>query len=286
MPGTQTKMEVGESNNAAEREADRVADAVMNNSLGGNRSSGGGAIKILRREGNSGNIGAKSRGGRISPVPTVSRRTEESINSMRAGGGRTLPGSELNFFNSRFGRDFSDVRIHTGSDAAEAAHDINAKAFTLGNNVFFNRGYFQPGTDTGRRLMAHELTHTVQQRGRKAMIGREVIRRIITKEKYINLNPHKYTTCIVLSDGYLIKETVITNFHSGRIFYRQLGYKERFNERIGHVKAIKFNYGTKWEKVLRGKEILDYFKRIKVFSNPDVNVRKKGSRRTEGAPKG
>ncbi len=78
------------------------------------------------------------------------------------------PGSPLDTtirqsMESRFNHDFSQIRIHADSSAANAAKSINAKAFTVGNHVAFGRGYFNPGTPTGERLMAHELTHTLQQ---------------------------------------------------------------------------------------------------------------------------
>src|SRR5271165_3485189 len=69
------------------------------------------------------------------------------------------------FFESRFGQDFSGVRIHTDSRAAESARAVNALAYTVGRDIAFASGRFAPATTEGRRLLAHELTHTVQQRG-------------------------------------------------------------------------------------------------------------------------
>jgi hypothetical protein len=65
----------------------------------------------------------------------------------------------------RFGHDFGDIRVHTDRKAAESARAINALAFTVGRDVVFGEGGYAPHTNEGRRLMAHELTHTVQQRG-------------------------------------------------------------------------------------------------------------------------
>ncbi|HEY0606890.1 MAG TPA: DUF4157 domain-containing protein, partial [Herpetosiphonaceae bacterium] len=64
----------------------------------------------------------------------------------------------------RFGTDFSAVRIHTDSQAATAARDINSDAFTNRQHIYFGSGRFQPETPTGQRLLAHELAHTIQQR--------------------------------------------------------------------------------------------------------------------------
>lgn len=78
-------------------------------------------------------------------------------------GGQPLPQPAREFFEPRFNRDFSHVRVHTGARAAEAAESLNAKAFTVGRNVVFGAGRYAPGRPEGRRLLAHELTHVVQQ---------------------------------------------------------------------------------------------------------------------------
>ena len=81
------------------------------------------------------------------------------------GSGSPLPESARNFFGPRFGRDFSDVRIHTGQVADRSAQAIDAKAFTYGRHIVFRAGQFSPDTGAGRKLLAHELAHTVQQGG-------------------------------------------------------------------------------------------------------------------------
>ena len=64
---------------------------------------------------------------------------------------------------SRFGHDFSQVRVHTDTRAAESARAVNARAYTVGRNVVFGSGQYAPGSGEGQRLLAHELTHVVQQ---------------------------------------------------------------------------------------------------------------------------
>lgn len=78
--------------------------------------------------------------------------------------GQSLDGDTLRFMQPRFGFDFSRVRVHTGSVAAESAHHFNAAAYTVGRHVVFGTAQFAPATTEGRRLLAHELTHIVQQR--------------------------------------------------------------------------------------------------------------------------
>ena len=92
-----------------------------------------------------------------------------------ASGGRPFAASERAYFEPRFGRDLSAVRIHEGAGAAAAAGGISARAYTLGNHIAFAQGEFTPQTHSGRHLIAHELTHTFQQAGRGAL-GR--IRRV------------------------------------------------------------------------------------------------------------
>ncbi len=78
-------------------------------------------------------------------------------------GGQPLPASDRSFFEPKFGTSFKNVKIHTDTHSSEAAGSINAKAFTAGQNIVFGQGQYSPGTDSGKRLLAHELTHVVQQ---------------------------------------------------------------------------------------------------------------------------
>ncbi len=80
------------------------------------------------------------------------------------GGGQPLPKSTRNFFEPRFGCDFSQVRVHTEGKAADTARRVQSRAFTVGHDVFFSPGEFLPETNEGKKLIAHELVHTVQQR--------------------------------------------------------------------------------------------------------------------------
>lgn len=85
--------------------------------------------------------------------------------------GRPLDGGTRSIMEPRFGRDFSTVRIHTDSLAAESAHSVNALAYTVGRRVVFGEGQYAPMTPAGRQLIAHELTHVVQQNGNESLLG-------------------------------------------------------------------------------------------------------------------
>ncbi|MDH4275977.1 MAG: DUF4157 domain-containing protein, partial [Gammaproteobacteria bacterium] len=92
----------------------------------------------------------------------VAPNIENTINR-RLGQGRAIPESARSFFEPRFDHDFSKVRIHDDAAANDVAHTLQAQAFTRGHDVFFRAGSYQPHTPGGRQLLAHELTHTVQQ---------------------------------------------------------------------------------------------------------------------------
>lgn len=81
----------------------------------------------------------------------------------RAGGGAPLPEATRTFMEDRFGADFSGVRVHTDTEAAQLSQDVSAQAFTHGNDIYFNSGKYDPGSGDGQHLLAHELTHTIQQ---------------------------------------------------------------------------------------------------------------------------
>lgn len=96
----------------------------------------------------------------------VDDNVEGEINGMK-GGGQALPGSAQNFFESRFGQDFGDVRVHASSQADTLNRSIGARAFTNGNDIFLRSNEYNPDSSQGRELLAHELTHVVQQTGGK-----------------------------------------------------------------------------------------------------------------------
>jgi hypothetical protein len=77
--------------------------------------------------------------------------------------GQKLPGETRNFYEKRFGYDFSNVKVHTDAEAAKSAKSVNALAFTFGNDIVFNTGQYSLNSDSGKRLLGHELTHAVQQ---------------------------------------------------------------------------------------------------------------------------
>src|SRR5262245_30578093 len=92
---------------------------------------------------------------------------------MPPGPGRPLDPTTRSFFEDRFGADFGGVRVHDDAHAAASARDLQARAYTTHEDVVFGAGEYAPGTLAGRNLLAHELTHVVQQRGGGAVRGQD-----------------------------------------------------------------------------------------------------------------
>ncbi|MFC5569078.1 DUF4157 domain-containing protein [Lysobacter yangpyeongensis] len=131
---------------ALEHEADRVADQVLK---GANAASTGAAPTSIQRRANRA----------ASPTPQV----PNSVHRTLAESGRPLQPRVRRDMEHRFGHDFSSVRVHTGASADRSARDVDAQAYTVGRHVVFASGRFNPEQPEGRRLLAHELTHVVQQ---------------------------------------------------------------------------------------------------------------------------
>jgi len=95
------------------------------------------------------------------------------ISSSR-GSGSSMDSSTQSFMQNRFGMDFTDVKIHTGHESVQMNRELNAKAFTVGNDIYFNEGQYNPVSTAGKFLLAHELTHTIQQQGRPAIHKKDI----------------------------------------------------------------------------------------------------------------
>ena len=110
---------------------------------------------------------------------TTSASLYSKINNSR-GNGSSMDNGTRTFMESRFGSDFSSVKIHTGSESVMMNRELSAKAFTVGNDIYFNEGQYNPQSDSGKHLLAHELTHTIQQGKapslqRSPLIGRDAV---------------------------------------------------------------------------------------------------------------
>ena len=196
-PTMQLKLAVGPANDHYEREADRVASSVMSDSA---------APKIQRQasEEEDQTIQTKSIASTITPLiqrqetpeeeqdnpaqlksdggsPSVQPGVEQGIERAR-GGGQPLPDALLARMERSFGADFSAVRVHSDSESDSLNRSLHARAFTTGHDLFFRRGEYNPDSPRGQELIAHELTHVVQQNGGKSGKKDLSLKRVIQRD--------------------------------------------------------------------------------------------------------
>jgi hypothetical protein len=144
----QAKLSIGASHDPLEQEADRVADQVL---AAPAHHAGSGAPPRIQRYARQTTEGTDT--------------APASVDRVLSSSGRPLEPTLQQDMEQRFGHDFSRVRVHSGAAAEQSARDVDANAYTVGHDIVFGTGHFVPSTHEGRRLMAHELTHVVQQSG-------------------------------------------------------------------------------------------------------------------------
>ncbi|MBD1823643.1 DUF4157 domain-containing protein [Cyanobacteria bacterium FACHB-DQ100] len=172
VPMLQRKLTIGQPNDLYEQEADRMADQVMRmpersledeTEVVQTQPLANSITPLVQQEREDkpaeGEIQAKE-----GTVPTVTLSLEAQLQEQQ-GKGQPLPEKTRTFMESRFGRDFSGVRVHTDSNAEQMNRELKAQAFTHQNDVYFASGKYNPESGEGKRLLAHELTHTIQQGG-------------------------------------------------------------------------------------------------------------------------
>lgn len=184
----QPKLAIGPARDRFEAEADRAADHVMSSAPGvpaitplataptmrmaePENEAVQRAVKdeseevqrqVAEEDWQADLLQPKSDGG--GSAPAASPSVEAGIHAAR-GSGSPLPAATRGRMEQGFGRDFSAVRVHNDSRAAQLNEGVNARAFTTGSDIFFSRGAYAPGTSSGDRLLAHELAHVAQQMG-------------------------------------------------------------------------------------------------------------------------
>ncbi|HVV83832.1 MAG TPA: DUF4157 domain-containing protein [Kofleriaceae bacterium] len=146
--GAQAKLAVGADDDALEREADAVADDVM-----------GGQVAQPARAAEAPAVQRKGGGEAFDAGGDVAARIEGT------GGGERLPDGIRSTMEAKTGASFDDVRVHDDPGAHELSASVGAHAFTHGKDIHFARGAYDPGSRAGQHLLAHELTHVVQQAG-------------------------------------------------------------------------------------------------------------------------
>ena len=211
MTGIQTKLKISQPGDTYEQEADRVAEHIMKMSDLGHvdltvsreeeridRKCSKCEMKKEERNEHENKLDTSQK---LSTKPNPNHQTNNEvpneINSVS--GGSLLDNDTRELMEPRFGYDFSDVRIHADERASKSASSVNALAYTIGNNIVFGDGRFQPSTSEGRSLLAHELTHVVQQRNIFGLMSRQEVSSNKVQDKKIN------------TQGYLNAEFSFTN---------------------------------------------------------------------------
>lgn len=221
------KLEMTKPGDCDEQEADAMADAVV---------SGG---KISRK------ISSGAGGG--SGI-AVSTQMESQLSHLQ-GNGRQMPQGLRNMMENGFRHDFSQVRLHTDAEAADMSSSIHARAFTLGNDIYFNRGQFSPDTTAGQHLVAHELTHVVQKSGKMG--------RVTDKDPFVDTSHPEYSRkdhTIVLAKKMIEKSINVLERMSQDGTYIDLFYycfhgSGSFRDNIGRINHVIDNYRKMYKEL-------------------------------------
>jgi hypothetical protein len=181
---TDAKLMVGAANDPLEREADRITEHIMRMSnpadvstvrdSGAHRrkcACGGptddsGESEACKKVPETALHKASARSSPVGPFPPI-------VGEVIRSAGQPLEAATRAFFEPRFSYDFSQVRIHAGAHATESARVVNARAYTAAHDIVFGSGQYAPRTVGGLKLLAHELTHVVQQRGGAQIVQRQ-----------------------------------------------------------------------------------------------------------------
>ena len=153
-PAVNPKKLLSNTHDPSEIQADSIADRVVNGQSNGKLASAISSTKngVQRKAQNS--------------KPNANHFESK----LKSGGGKELDKSTKSEMETGFGADFSGVRVHTGTNAVQMSQSIGARAFTHGHDIYFNSGQYNPGSREGKHLLAHELTHTVQQGAAKPKV--------------------------------------------------------------------------------------------------------------------
>ena len=155
-----------------------------------------------------------------SPAPGAS--LESRLNSS----GSPLPDNTRSFMEQRIGADFSNVKIHTGSNAVQMSQELGAQAFTHGNHIYFNSGKYSPESASGKHLLAHEMVHTVHQRGDVLQQRKNLVQRKRNQPKCRRMKRPKFSRVVANYPPNTTPSTCAIRM-SQALFYAYEGYSRR-----------------------------------------------------------
>jgi hypothetical protein len=204
----QAKFRVSNPGDVHEREADRVAAEVMRApDLPGavevtSRASSGSSVDRAcgeceassslpaSGEDSRDELQVFAKGETSAGATTAGGEAHLVTDGLDRGGGKPLGDRERSYFEPRFARDFGDIRVHADGEAARSAHSIDALAYTVGRDIVFGEGQYRPETQAGSTLLAHELTHVVQQgHGEPTTASRQIEIQALSSEATISRQP-------------------------------------------------------------------------------------------------
>ena len=169
IPKIQPKLRISQPEDPLEKEADDISEKIVGMDYSSSSDTKSGNENKCKEQGYNNNkkqnqINKKNNPKRHAVKGSIeTNETKNVIKKITSNGGEPLESTTKEFMESRFGYDFSNVKIYTDREAERSAKSIDAVAYTAGNNITFARGQYSPQTLEGRRLLAHELTHVIQQ---------------------------------------------------------------------------------------------------------------------------
>jgi len=252
----QTKLTIGQPGDKYEQEADQIAESVMRMPDPNVQRQPENEEEELpvkshaqkqEMEDNKA-LQAKSMDGNR---PIASLDIESRINAMK-GSGRPLPDNVRAFMEPLFGADFSHVRIHTGNGSEQANASLNAQAFTHDKNIYFSSGRYNPHSTAGKLLLAHELTHVVQQQQLHSSPIRKPIRSIrnslVTGVKGFRLYRQPITAIMLKPVNYSVNQLIApastTESSTTSIFRPTISikvYQKKKASKVWSVKVLSIN---------------------------------------------
>ncbi len=211
----QPRLMVGAAGDSYEREADYVAQQVMR------MHAPPRDVATVRPHENTGGDDLTQRKPLASGITSLVQRSGTGQGfeagsqvagevSRQRGRGSALDGGVRKFMEPRFGADFSGVRVHTNPQADTLNRALSARAFTTGRDIFFRGGEYRPGSASGRELIAHELTHVVQQSGETPGTSDGTVQRLI-----INTGDTTLPTELGLVRGWIVGSDMDIAYHEG-----------------------------------------------------------------------
>ena len=262
--GIQTKLNVSQPGDRYEQEADRVADAVVSGKslVPGMASSGAAGVQRagedMDEEADDDDDDADADLDDEAEGAEVMRKAQGTAAPdalIPRGGGQPLAAAPRRFMEQRFGHSFADVSVHTDAAAAKSAEQLGARAYTHGADVYFGAGRYQPGTQEGQRLLAHELTHVLQQRGGKRGVFRDddkdakpKAKKAVTKEITVDLGAN---TATATEDGKVVRSMPALGgrpghpTHTGNSFKTQKGDPDHTSSEYGTCGTRKVTNGAR-----------------------------------------